>query len=135
MRCGGRCAVDEFAFMIRVLSVLDVPVYVELPTGFETRGLPVLWVQPVAPASRSPALNALGLDRVDVDIDVLASVSQFRQGEASRLAHTVRHKLAAARAGGFRVLDVGRPAPRPDYNPKIRRLGLTATVGVPATTL
>lgn len=125
-------AQDEYAVLIAHLSQHGLPVYLELPHGFEARGEPVLWVQPVGPASRSPALNKLGFDRIGLDVDLLAGADFWATGQANLLMHSVRQRLTGLRTDGFRVLDVGRPVVRPDWNPDIRRIGLTVELAVPA---
>ena len=123
---------DEYAALISHLALLGYPVYFHLPHSFEEQGLPAIWVQPVGPAARSPGLNHLGIDRIDLDVDILTGVTSWDTGEAMRLSHRIRQHLTGLRTGGFRVLDAGRPVARPDWNPDIRRIGLTVTLAVPA---
>ena len=74
---------DEYAALISHLALLGYPVYFHLPHSFEEQGLPAIWVQPVGPAARSPGLNHLGIDRIDLDVDILAGVTSWDTGEAT----------------------------------------------------
>ncbi|AKN59589.1 hypothetical protein [Corynebacterium phage LGCM-V6] len=124
--------VDEKAVIIRKLSKLGIPVYSELPHDFEEKRLPALWIQHVGPAARRQAINSMGIDYVDLDIDLFVSLDMWHTGAAMELAQEVRAHVHRFREGMLKVLDAGRPIARPDFNSVIRRYGLTITVAVPA---
>ncbi|OWX99387.1 hypothetical protein [Corynebacterium diphtheriae] len=124
--------VDEKAVIISKLSKLGFPVYSELPHDFEEKHLPVLWVQHVGPAARRQAINSRGIDYVDLDIDLFVSLDMWHTGAAMELAQTIRTHMHRFREGMLKVLDTGRPEPRPNFNSTIRRCGLTIMVAVPA---
>lgn len=123
---------DEKAVIIRKLSELGIPVYSEMPHDFDGKHLPALWVQHVGPAARRQAINSRGIDYIDLDIDLFVSLEMWHTGKAMELAQMVRMHVHRFREGMVKVLDTGRPEPRPDINSTIRRYGLTITVAVPA---
>ncbi|UWE87248.1 hypothetical protein NY054_07145 [Corynebacterium diphtheriae bv. mitis] len=73
-----------------------------------------------------------GIDYVDLDIDLFVSLDMWHTGAAMELAQTIRTHMHRFREGMLKVLDTGRPEPRPNFNSTIRRCGLTITVAVPA---
>jgi len=108
------------------------PVYTELPHDAEADGLPFVDLQPVAKPFTTHGLNVLGFDEIDIDIDLYVSADDWATGKAARLAQVLRLRLHAFRDPAIRVKAISAPARRPDRNNKIRRLGMTVTVMVPA---
>lgn len=124
---------DHFALLTGYLAdTFEVPVYRELPPKFEDRGLPAIQLLTVGPADPRPGLNTLGVDFEDIDLHFFATRQMMLTGEAFRLAQFVRVQLSGLHLDEARVLDVTRPEQILDYNPRIRRLGMTITVASPA---
>lgn len=125
---------DHFAQLSAFLgSTTDYPVYVDIPHKFELGRLPAIGLYYVGPAERRPALNSLGIDMEDIDVDIFIPKKTWVTGEAFKLAQLLRMQLYQFRTDDSRCLEVTRPTRRPDRNPTIRRLGMTVTVASPAS--
>lgn len=108
------------------------PVTVELPAGESLLELPCVDVWPVAAPSTTHGLNVLGVDVVDVDVDLFVSRGQWLAGDGERWANELREYLFAWRDPLFRVRHVTAPVRRPDRNKNIRRYGVTIQIVCPA---
>lgn len=132
MRYGGRCAVDNFALLVKALGENFLcPVYVNLPHDFEIKELPTISLYSAGPAERRPGLNVLGVDVEDIDLHFLVSREMLRSGEAMKRAAVMRIFLSQLLAGSTRVIDVTRPERMLDLNPRVKRIGLTVSIASP----
>ncbi|APT85320.1 hypothetical protein CAQU_09865 [Corynebacterium aquilae DSM 44791] len=119
--------------MVDTLAETKLPVYAEeLPHSFELTKLPALHVHEIGPAARSPALNTLGVDVQDVDLEIFVTPEMWDSGEAHDLAHRLRSWLMHRSRGAFRIQDIGRPIRRPDINEAVRRYAFTIRIALPA---
>lgn len=124
---------DVYRELVKQLSTAGQVVYVEVPHNAPLDKLPCIDLQPAGPGSNLGAFNALGGDLVDVDVDFYAPVDYFNSGMAYEHASAIRSFLSKIRLPGFNVVAVTYPISLPDRNPRIRRLGMTATVAVTHT--
>ena len=135
MRYGGRCAVDNFALLVKALGDnFPYPVHVNLPHDFEIKDLPTIALFSAGPAERRPGLNVLGVDVEDIDLHFFVSPGMLRSGEAMKAAAVVRLFLSQLRVGETRVLDATRPERMLDRNPRVARIGFTASIASPVQT-
>lgn len=104
----------------------------EMTHDFELALLPAIDLVDPGPAGRKPALQGLGFDAVDVDIDLYFSRASWMSGAGDALARDLREHLSSFRFGRMKAIEVSRPHKRPDRNSNIRRLGFTVTVLMPA---
>lgn len=107
-------------------------VQVEMPHGFDMKTLPAVDLTDPGPAGRKPALQGLGFDEVDVDVDLFISHTMWLTGGARALADDLRVHLMTFHTGRMKTVEVTRPSKRPDRNSSIRRLGMIITVLMPA---
>lgn len=125
--------VDVMEFMVRKLSATGYPVFAEeLPDTKALRKLPALHCFVVGDGRRRPAHNGLGVDDVDVDVELFISPLDWKTGRAHDVADALRRYLAGVYGEGVRVVDVSRPVRRPDLNPNVRRLALLVQLMVVA---
>lgn len=104
----------------------------EMPHDFDLTTLPAVDLTDPGPAGRKPALQGLGFDEVDIDVDLYLSRTMWLSGAGETLAQNLRSHLSAFQTGRMKAVDVTRPHKRPDRNSSIRRLGMTITVLMPA---
>lgn len=125
---------DVYAALVTHLSQLGQvgSVYREAPHDADLGTLPAIDLQDPGPAGRKPAWQHLGVDEVDIDVDLYVTRTMWLRGQADPLADTIRTHLYRFRAGRMKAVEVSRPTKRSDRNPEIRRLGMTVTVLVPA---
>lgn len=120
------------AIVEKLQGVNDWPVYAELPHDFELAGLPAVDVWQVGPAERRAAMNALGADIVEFDVDIYTTPAMWNSGDAWKLANAARMELWRWWGASIHVVDASRPESRPDRNENIRRVGFTVSVMVAA---
>lgn len=104
----------------------------EMPHDFDLKKLPAVDLTDPGPAGRKPALQGLGFDVVDVDVDLYMDRAMWMSGAGDQLAQQLRKHLSTFRSGRLKAFEVSRPYKRPDRNSSIRRIGMTVTVLMPS---